>query len=387
MLLVLFWFFSIPAIVLGLNSWRAGRRHLRWITDSVQSPVSEWLPAVTLIVPVKGREEGLRENVQSLLAQDYPDFEMILVARAADDPALAGLRDLAGARVIVAGGGPPNTGEKIVNLLAAVDAARPSSEVLAFADSDGRVESGWLRALIAPLADPAVGAATSYRWYFPERGGLWPLLRSAWNATIAGGFGPGPASFAWGGAMAIRRETFGKARVRDFWIGAVSDDYRLSEAARAARMPIVFAPRAMVASTGECSGREFLEWATRQLIITRVYRPQLWWAGLAAHVVYFGAMLTGIALIASGAWWAVPIFLLGLVPGMIRGSLRRRAAELMFPPRAQWFARHGWAYFWLAPFATWTWVYTFLASAFRRRIAWRGRVYELVSPSETRIVR
>lgn len=386
MLLALFWFFSTSAIALGLNSWRAGRLHLQWSAESVQRPAGDWLPPVTLIVPVKGGEEGLRENLESLLAQDHPDFELLIVARTDGDPALVDLRNLPGARIVLAGEGPPNTGEKIVNLLAAVNQARPSSEVLAFADSDGRVERTWLRGLIAPLADPAIGAATGYRWYFPERGGFWPLARSAWNATIAGGFGPGPASFAWGGAMALRRETFEKCGVREFWIGAVSDDYRLSEAVRAAGLPIIFAPRAMVESPGECGGREFLEWAMRQLIITRVYRPELWWAGLAAHVVYGAAMLTGIILIAAGRWWAGPLLLVSVVPGMIRGSLRRRAAELMFPSRAAWLAKHGWAYFWLAPLVTWIWLYTFLASALRRRIAWRGRVYDLLSPSETRIV-
>ena len=45
------------------------------------------------------------------------------------------------------------------NLLAAVRATRKRTEVFAFADSDGRVTRGWLRALVTPLAEPGVGAA------------------------------------------------------------------------------------------------------------------------------------------------------------------------------------------------------------------------------------
>ncbi len=352
-----------------------------------------WTPPATLIVPVKGREEGLVENLRSLAEQEYPDFEMLVTVRAGDDPAVGDVAPLLGAppagrqiRLVVAGAGPPNTGEKIGNLLAAVAQARPSSQVLAFADSDGHVGPDWLRALVGPLADPGVGAVTGYRWYFPERGGFWPLLRSVWNSTIAGSFGSGAAPFAWGGAMALRRETLHAARVAEFWTGAVSDDYRLTEAVRGAGLPVVYTPRAMVASPGECSASEFLPWAIRQMTITRVYRPGIWWPGLAAHVVYCGAMAAGVLMLAGGSWWAAPMLLLAVAPGMGRGAWRRRAAAAMFPERAAWFGRYGWAYIWLIPLVTWVWLLVFLASLFRRRIEWRGVTYELLSSSETRLL-
>ena len=186
--------------------------------------------------------------------------------------------------------------------------------------------------------------------------------------------------------MALRRETFESARVADFWTGSVSDDYRLTEAIRTAGLGIQFAPRAMVATTGECSASEFLSWAVRQLIITRVYRPALWWLGFLAHLLYCGAMLAGVVVVAGGGLWALPILLLGFVPGMWRGVLRERAARVMFPGRAAWFGRYGWVYAWLTPLATWVWLYVFLASSFRRRIEWRGNIYELRSPSMTRLV-
>jgi len=150
----------------GLDSLRAGRRQLRTVAAELASPPPNWTPPVTLIVPLKGLEPGLAENLQSLAEQDYPDYELIVAVHAADDPAV----DLvnAKARLVVAGPGRTGTGEKINNLLAAVAVARPASEVLAFADSDGRVTRGWLRGLVAPLRDPAVGAATGYRWYQTE---------------------------------------------------------------------------------------------------------------------------------------------------------------------------------------------------------------------------
>lgn len=403
MLLALFWSFSSLAAGLGLMSLAAGRRHARAIAASLKTAElktnqAAWTPKATLIVPVKGSELGLAENLRSLLDQDYPDYETLIVARDEDDPAAVVARALLGqtapgarVRFIIAGPGPSDTGEKINNLVAAVAAACTASEVLAFADSDGRVAGGWLRALVAPLENAPVGASTGYRWYFPENGGFWPLVRSVWNSTIAGNFGAGSPSFAWGGAMAVRRETFQSAGVAKYWRGSVSDDYRLTQAIRAAGLAIVFSPRAMVAS-GEANGQkystgEFLRWAVRQLTITRVYGPKLFWPALGAHVIYCGAMAAGIAAIATGGLWAVPVLPVAVAPGMLRGRWREQTARLLFPDRAAFFDRHGWAYCWLTPFVTWVWLYILLASLFRRRIEWRGNTYDLLGPSRTVLVK
>ncbi|MBI3666422.1 MAG: glycosyltransferase [Acidobacteria bacterium] len=384
-MLLLFWLLAIPAALLALESLRTGRRHLKFVQDYIARPPVGWAPPATLIVPVKSGEPGLADNFHSLVEQDYPDFELLVAAQSAEDPAVAEIRHLFGqrARLVVSGTEPANTGEKIRNLLAAVAASRPSSAVLAFTDSDGRVERGWLRALVSPLANSSVGAATGYRWYFPQNGGFWSLMRSVWNSTIAGKFGLGSRQFAWGGAMALRREIFEHARVADYWRGAVSDDYRLTQAVRAVGLQIQFVPRAMVVSDDACTAREFLSWAARQMIITRIYRPALWWMGFVAHLWYCGAMVAALLVIAAGNWWAVPVLLLVIVPGMWCGELRRRAAKLMFPNLAGWLGHYGSIYSWLTLPATWIWLLVFLASLFRRTIEWRGNTYVLLGPSQT----
>jgi cellulose synthase/poly-beta-1,6-N-acetylglucosamine synthase-like glycosyltransferase len=366
-LLALFWLLSLAALLLGVNAVCSGYRQLAALRSPARLP--EWTPPVTLIVPVKGQEEGLAENLRSLAAQEYPDYEMLVVARDPEDPALAAAPS--GARVVIAGPGDPATGEKILNLLAAINQARPASEVLAFADSDGRVEPTWLRSLVAPLQDPRAGASTGYRWYFGA------LLRSAWNAVIFGMFGAGRPQFVWGGAMAIRRRTFHAVGVEELWRGAVSDDYRLTQAVRAAGLEIRFAPGAVVASFGDCSIGEFFSWATRQMIITKVYAPRLWRLGLAAHVVYCGAQAGALVLAAQGQVWALGMALATILPGLWRTELRRRAARLLFPSRGQWLDRRAAGYLtWSLP-VTWVWLYTFLASAVTRTIEWRGERYRL----------
>ncbi|MEX2301176.1 MAG: glycosyltransferase [Bryobacterales bacterium] len=396
MLSFLFWFFVAPATLAALFSIRTGRSYLEYVEAAVRAPAEDndpddpppppYHPPVTLIVPVKGLDHDLAKNLRSLAAQDYPDYELIVVCHGASDEALRvarlSLEDRA--RVVLSGQPPGDTGEKVHNLLHAVRLARLESEVFAFADSDGQVTAGWLRALVSPLAEDAVGATTGFRWYFPEDGGFWPLLRSVWDSTIAGNMSPKDRNFAWGGAMAVQRQTFERARVAEFWKGSVSDDYRLTAALNQAGLGIRFVPAAMVATTGGCSRAEFLDWAKRQLIITKVYRKKLWIAGFVSHIFYCGAMVMSLTMALAGNPLALAGFVVTVVPGMGKGATRGYAAQMMFPERQEWLDRFSWVYFWLVPIATWVWLYTFVGSAMTRKIKWRGNVYELIAPDRTR---
>ncbi|MGA2132235.1 MAG: glycosyltransferase [Bryobacteraceae bacterium] len=369
-----FWFFAGPALALALYSLRGERKRAAYVAERLLEQVQNPPPA-TVIVPVKGDDDGLRENLAALAGQDYPDYELIVVAHgAADIP--AGVLP-ARARIVLAHGLEPGTGEKVLNLRTAVRFARKDSRILAFADSDGRVSRTWLRALSAPLADEAVGASTGYRWYAPEPPDFWSLLRGVWDAVIGGSMISGAAEFAWGGSVAMRRETFFAAGVPDYWRDTVSDDYALSEAVRRAGLRIAFAPGAMAVSAGRTSARAFLSWARRQLTITRVYRPRLWWTALAAHIFYCGGMAAAVIASIHGSRGAEWMLVAQLSPGLLKGANRATLAKAALPEYKAWFDRHAWVHATWVPLATWIWLAVLLASAFGNRIEWRGNRYRL----------
>ena len=370
-----FWFFAGPALALAVFSLRGERKRAAFVAARLSQPPPDALPAATVIVPVKGPDPGLRENLAALDSQDYPDYELIIVAQAAADipPGVLPPR----AHIVLAHADEPDTGAKVLNLRTAVRYARKDSQIFAFADSDGRVSKTWLRALTAPLAGERVGASSGYRWYAPEPPDFWSLLRSVWDAVIAGAFGPGPNAFAWGGSMAIRRETFYAIRVPDFWRHTVSDDYALSEAVRRAGLEIVFAPGAIAVSAGRTGARDFLRWARRQLILTRVYRPRLWWTALGAHLFYCGGMAAAIAASIGGSRGAEWVLVAQLSIGMLKGANRATLAKAQLPDYQAWFQRHAWVHTLWVPLATWTWLLVLAASAFGNRIEWRGNRYVL----------
>jgi ceramide glucosyltransferase len=377
------WLFAIlvaPALLLAAASWRGERDKFRYYRERLpDKKQSAFLPPVSLIVPVKGHDQSLQENLAALANLDYPDYELIIAARAPADipPGVVP----AGARVVFSKGQPAGAAEKLQNLLAAVRASRAQTEVLAFADSDGRVSQGWLRALIAPLAEAGVGASTGYRVYVPEVPDFWSSLRSAWNAVIFGTFGPGKIEFLWGGAMAVRKDLFSRLGMEALWACTASDDYVLTEAVRSAKLQLRFAPGALVASNDRIAAWELLRWIERQMVITRVYAPRLWALSFFATLMYCLGMVACVVALAYSHWIAGAVLAFLLAAGMLKGTARKKLAAVALPESQPWFQRHGWMFTLLVPLATWTWLYAHLISSCTSVIEWRGYRYRLARQS------
>jgi ceramide glucosyltransferase len=372
-----YWLLVSPALLLAFLGLLGERKRTQYVSRRLaETPAT--LPPATVMVPVKGHDEGLRENLAALASLDYPDYELIVVAHSASDipPGVLPGR----VKVVLAHGADPDTGEKVQNLQAAVRAARKRSEIFAFTDSDGRPTRGWLRALAAPLAEPGVGACTGYRWFMPAPATFWSLMRGVWDAAALGRLGPGNSAFAWGGAMAIRKETFFAARVYAYWKNTVSDDYALSAAIRDAGLTIAFAPGALTPCFERLSCARFFGWIRRQMTITRVYNQRLWSLGLMAHVFYCAAMAASAIECSDGYFPAGLALAAQLIPGMVKGWNRAVTAKLALPEYGAWFRKHAWTHVILNPIATWVWLIALTSSAAGNSIEWRGRRYRLRRP-------
>ncbi len=305
------------------------------------SPLGFYVPRVALLCPVKGLEPGLEQNLSALTQFDYVQYEIFFALASDKDPAFArrGTHRRASKRRvhIVHAGTPKDCGEKVNNLRAAVEQAGGEFEVLVFADSDGRPPRRWLARLVAPLADPRLGATTTFRWLLPSRGGFWSALVSAWNAPIATHLGNHDHNFCWGGGTAIRRDRFEEIRGLEAWFGSVSDDFSLTNALRSAGFGIAFVPECLVASPIEADAHKVFEFTSRQLIITRVYASKIWMQALAGHALYCLTVLLGLGIWA--AEWAsgapsLQILLLALLPPVlcsVRGILRLVAVLDLMP--------------------------------------------------------
>ncbi|MFN3278582.1 MAG: glycosyltransferase [Paracoccus hibiscisoli] len=128
------------------------------------------IPDVTIVVPVRNRIGMLRDLLDSLIGQDFPSdrMELIIVDGDSTDPVQATVLDAARKAPfpvrylrVEEDRGPVSKRNMGV--------AHARGAVIAFTDSDCRATPGRLRALTAPLADPAIGFVSGPVTYKPEQ--------------------------------------------------------------------------------------------------------------------------------------------------------------------------------------------------------------------------
>lgn len=359
-----FWFFAGPALALAALALRGERKRARFVADRLTPDPNQIAPPATVIASIEGTDGGLRQNLAALASQDYPSYELILVAHGAADipPGVLPRR-----AIVVLVGKKKEGNERTANLLAGVRAARKQSEVLAFADPYGLVSPQWLRALAAPLFEANVGLSAGFFWFVPDPPDFLSLLRSVWSAPVAGLLGPGDNAFAWAGSMAIQKEMFFELRIPNAWRESLSESGTASQAVHRAGLRIAFAPGAMAAYAGRTGMREFFGWARRQMALARQYVPRLWWGALVAHVFYCGGMAAAIAASLTGSLGAEWVLVAQLGLGMLKGVNRATLAKAELPDHDAWFKRHAWVHSLWVPMATWLWLTVLMASAFSSR--------------------
>ena len=381
-----YYFLAALAIWFGLQSLLSGLRFAAYVRRETERELPDFRPFVSVIAPTRGVEPGFAENVRPLVDQDYPAYEVLFVFDDPKDPAIGIVKQFDAKTVI--SGPAKGTGQKVHNLIAAVNQIDPRCEVIVFVDTDARPGKDWLRKLVAPLSNEKVGASTGYRWFIPDRGGLATRMRSVWNASIASALGEHPEkNFCWGGSTAIRRVTFERLNIAERWLGTVSDDFTITRVLKEAKLPIHFTPNCLVPSVGDCDFRELLEFTTRQVKITRVYASKLWLPLMLGSGLFCTVFFGGIALwIVTGSLPVLVILAILFLLGAAKSFVRWRAIRIPLAEHRSKLNRDLWAHVFLWPFASLLYFYNTIVAGFSRRIKWRGITYELKSPTEAVII-
>ncbi len=374
----------------------AFRRLYDYVDRELNRAAQNSLPKASVILPCKGLDPAFRENVEKLLRQDYPDFEVIFAVAQESDPAYSHLIELSAnfekTRVVVAGIAAQRA-QKINNQLHALTFIRQDSEVIVFVDSDVIAREDFLRRLVAPLSEPQVGVTTGYRFYIASPHNWASILRSLWNRMSAWEMANPKYAFAWGGAMAIKREIFERAEVLAAWDRAADDDLSLTTCVKKLGLTVRFVPQCLVASDGDASVSEIVEWTNRQLILTKVYYPELWQrAIMRASVMLAWLALMVVALsnwASSGDSSAVGAVLAGftIIPVEVFFLLKaRRLWQRVLTDRSSYLSESLLSSCLAIPLAHLVLPFWTLYSVVTNRIQWRGVTYELRSPTETLVI-
>ena len=392
----LFYVLAVVQIIVGVYLIWQGLQWLGYVRRRLRIDPGFHAPRVAVLCPCKGIEPGLEANLVALTEFNHQNYEIFFILASASDPAASIVKRVAEsskhkAHVVIAGP-PEECGEKVNNLRVAIEQLPPDFEILVFADSDGRPGKTWLQKLTAPLSDSRVGAASTMRWLIANCSNFSTTLLAAWNGSIVTMLSEHGKNFCWGGGTAIRKSVFEQMGVLDDWRTSVSDDYSLTRVLEHNRRSILFVPECLTLSYVEADFSGLLEFTNRQILITRVYRPQLWKAGAATHFVYCITVLLGLGLAVVDILAQRPAFhifsllILIVLLTAIRGGLRVAAATEILPGARAQIMNQAWIHVGLTVVVPYLYLANFAHSMMSRKISWRNVCYELISPNQTRIV-
>ena len=375
-------FSSTVFLVLVIIAASRFKKHSEQYRQSALSASLQALPPVTIFKPVHGMEERLQQNLASFFEQDYPDYEIIIGARSADDPAivLAGelQRQYPNVKSRIVTSGPPEwpnakvfTLDKMIRL--------SSNDYFVISDSDVRVGPDFLRNVIPLLFDRKLGLVSCLYRGDPSAD-FWSSLE-ALGMSVEMPSGVVVADmlegirFALGPAVAFRRDALdaigGIATSADYY----SDDYVLGNKIWAAGYKVIFC-------------HYFIHHVLTPRPFVRTLGDQLRWMKSTRHSRPWGH-------IGSGLTFAMPFGILGFLSAAALGNTSLGLGLLL----AAYFNRLvqclvvGWGLLkdpralrlcWLYPLRDLQGFLVWAASFLSHTFYWRGEIYRFTD--EGRIV-
>jgi Glycosyl transferase family 21 len=380
---------------------------IAWIAIAVLSTLSAWrytwglplseipgsTPPAAVIVAVKNASEVSRAFFDRLRHQAYPDYRIIAAVESEEDPAFAMVTEAskrpgAPLRTVIAGQSE-RAGQKVWNLLAALDAIEDRDEIVAFVDADTLPTPEWLPRLVAALVNTGRDAVTGYRWIIPADNRVSSAVVAAANASgVTLVRRPSIINYCWGGTMAMRRTTLESIDIRRYWAGAISDDVQMTRALTAAGYPVFSTRQSLLLSPVAMSWSEALSFGRRQYRILWLHIPGLW--ALAAVGTIFPIIAASVALSMAvhGSVFAVVLIAMSLCLGEVRYHCRRRIVIALWGEATAAGRANYWRVErWLRPI-WWSFhalcVFSALGS---RHIRWSGIDYRVRGPQDVEVSR
>jgi ceramide glucosyltransferase len=273
------------------------------------------LPAVSVLKPVHGAEPRLKQNVESFFRQDYPEYEILFAADQENDAALPIIREVAArypnikCSILVTGlpelPNPPAYSFFRMSQVAAND-------ILVTSDSDVEVEPNYLREVVAPMLDPAVGMVTCvYRG--KNAGGFWSGM-DAIGMSVEMSAGVVTANllegmkFGLGPTIVTRKDSI--AKIGGYWVTGeyFSNDFVTGNFIEKAGYRVVLS-------------RHIIDHVVPPMTFRRMWERQVRWAKGTRWSRPKGHFGTGLI-------FAMPYGILGLLAGAASGHLTLGAGLL-----------------------------------------------------------
>ena len=334
-------------------------------------PIDE-LPLVSILKPLRGVDPGMYESFRSHCLQEYSNYEIIFAVSDSQDPAIAQVQRLQAEfphqsiRIIIC---EERLGAniKVSNLVQMLPHAH--AEYLVVNDSDIRVPANYLREVIAPLLNSAIGLVTCL-----YRGVPAPTLGSHLESLgIATDFCPGvlaarqleDVKFGLGSTLAFRRADLASIGGFEAIADHLADDYEIGHRLSDRGLKVHLSKVVVESFLPAYSLSQFLSHQLRWARTLRGARP----AGYLGLIFTFGIPWALLLLTLSyGAGWAW---------ALLGATVAARFIVAMFIGDVVLQDREVLPFLWLLPIRDVVALFVWIASFTGREVAWRGDTFTL----------
>ncbi len=311
-----------------------------------------------VIVPCKGRDYTLDENLKGIMANMNANWRAVAVVDSEDDAAVQSVRG-SGMGMIIADDPCTRCSGKVSAIASAINHF-PDFPVYVIADSDILPGDEWLRLLLAPMSTVNVGISTTFPYFRPV-GGFWSFVKLVWGFVGQGMMESHITRFGWGGSLAFRSELL-KGTGLDFFRSYVSDDVALTKLCKKAGLEIAYVPEAAPVINSPDDFPTFIEWANRQTALSVYSTPSVFRYGIVFYAATILVFVSALIL----AFSVSPFFALLLAPSVIT-SVRNAKRSREMKTRV----------FLLSFIIPFIYFYNLVKARMMETIQWRGSSYHL----------
>lgn len=317
----------------------------------------EYKPKVLVILPIKGLDLNIEENLKALKDQSYDNYRLVAVVDSKEDPVIKYL-EKEGIEYLISDGKGMGSG-KVKAIATALEKFK-DYEAYLLVDSDVRVKKDWIRKMIEPLTNKEIGLATSFPLFKAVKG-FWSKVKSVWGLVGLRLIEARYTRFGWGGTLAFRRDLIDEEFIQ-YFRNCLSDDIALTARCKKLGLKIYYVRDAEIEVYCKEDRRSFFEWANRQTALSILGNSKVFSYGFAyyfsTNLLFLSAII--LSLVVS------PFYILLITPiviNAIKNSLKIKDNAFIV--------------FLISLFINFIYLYNLINSKKMKFIIWRGNKYPL----------
>lgn len=320
-------------------------------------------PRVLVMVPCRGVDYALERNLRSILAQDYPEYDVIAIVDSEDDPSVEVLDRLSIRRVVSSFKCTLCSGK--TKALSTAISENPEYEAYVICDSDVRASKVWLKQLVAPLGNKEIGLSTTFPFFNPV-GGFWSRIKAVWGIVGQGLMESSLTRFGWGGSLGFRKDLIDKDSLAVF-SESVSDDTALTAICKSKGLSIGYSKDAQPVIDSPDDFKTFFEWSNRQTALSISASRRVYQYGILIYTASIVVFLSALILTIFDS----AFFSLLFIPMLLSEVNNFRRSRIVFP-----------SMFLITLILPFLFLANLVIAGRMDEIVWRGRRYTLQKESQ-----